>query len=114
MLSIPKRPPAIFAIVIWMIINAVFFVIEVTALNDAADFNNSILLILFVSSTIGLLSMRKAGAALALFTLIYAFSFNAFNFLYFPEARLLNSVSAVMNITAMVYMFISIFQNKYC
>lgn len=96
-----------------MIINVFFFALEITVFNDAADLNNSILLILFILSTIGLLSMRKAGAALALFTLIYTFSFNAFNVIYFPEVRLLNGISAIVNVAAIVYMFISIFQSKY-
>jgi hypothetical protein len=108
-----KRAPAIYAIVAWMIINVIFFALEVTTLGDIADLNNSILLVLFILSTIGLLSMRKAGAALALFTLIYAFSFNSFNVIYFPEVRLLNGISAIVNVAAIVYMFITIFQTKY-
>ena len=113
MLVQSKRMPTIYAIVAWMIINVIFFGLEITILNDAADLNNSILFALFVLSTIGLLSMKKAGAALTLFTLIYAFSFNSFNILYFPEVRLLNGISAIVNLTAIVYMFISIFQGKY-
>jgi hypothetical protein len=113
MLASSKRTPTIYAIAAWMIINVIFFGLEITILNDAADLNNSILFVLFILSTIGLLSMKKAGAALTLFTLIYAFSFNSFNVLYFPEVRLLNGISAIVNLAAIVYMFISIFQSKY-
>jgi hypothetical protein len=108
-----NRPPTTYAVVAWMITNAIFFAIEVIALNDAVDLNNSILLVLFILSTIGLLSMKKAGAAITLFTLIYAFSFNSFNAIYFSDARLLNGISAFVNLVAIAYMFISIFQSKY-
>jgi len=75
----PNKSPAIYAILAWMIINAIFFLLELTVFNDAADLNNSILLILWALSVVGLSLMRKWGAALATFTLTYAFSFNAFN-----------------------------------
>jgi hypothetical protein len=113
MLAKTTRTLAIFSVVAWMIINVIFFGLEITVLNDAADLNNSILFVLFILSTIGLLSIKKAGAALTLFTLIYAFSFNSFNVLYFPEVRLLNGISAVVNLAAIIYMFIIIFQNKF-
>ncbi len=83
----PKRTPAVYAIVVWMVINAVFMALEVTVFNDATDLNNSILLVLWVASTAGLLLMKKYGAAIATFTLIYAFSFNAFNVIYFWSIR---------------------------
>jgi hypothetical protein len=50
--------------------------LELMVFKDAADLNNSILLILWITSIIGFSSMRKIGAAITLFTLIYAFSFN--------------------------------------
>ena len=86
--------------------------LEVTAFNDAVDPNNSILLILWIASIAGLVLMRKAGAAIATFTLIYAFAFNAFNVLYY-SIYLLNGTSAIINAVATVYMFISIFSNRY-
>jgi hypothetical protein len=109
----PKRTLAIYALLAWMIINVVFMGLEVTVFNDAADLNNSILLILWVLSTAGLLLMRKLGAALTTFTLIYAFSFNAFNVIYFPQVIVLNGTSAIINAVATIYMFITIFKNKY-
>jgi hypothetical protein len=108
----PKRTPAVYAIVTWMVINAVFMALEVTVFNDAADLNNSILLVLWAASTAGMLLMKKYGAAIATFTLIYAFSFNAFNIIYFG-LYVLNGPSAIINFVAAVYMFISIFQNKF-
>ena len=73
------RSPAVYAILEWMVINAVFFALELTIFEDAADLNNSILLILWALSSVGLFSKRKLGAAVTTFSLIYAFSFNAFN-----------------------------------
>jgi len=109
----PKRTSVTFAIVAWMLVNAVFMALELTVFNDAADLNNSILLILWIISIAGLMSMRKIGAAITLFTLIYAFSFNAFNVIYYPEVIVLNGTSAIINAVAIVYMFTSIFQNKF-
>ncbi len=74
-----RKSPAIYAILLWMVINAIFMLLEVSALNDSADPNNSILLVLWVASIAGLVLMRKVGAAVATFTLIYAFAFNTFN-----------------------------------
>ncbi len=88
-------------------------VLELTAFNDAEDLNNSVLLILWVSSMIALFSMRKWGAAFTTFVFVYAFSFNAFNVIYFPNTSLLNGISGVFNAVATVYMFKSIFANKF-
>jgi hypothetical protein len=101
----PGRTPVIFATMVWMVINAIFFALEITVLNDAADLNNSIILVLMVLSIAGLASMKRAGAFFATFSLSYAFSFNAFNVIYFPEARFLNGVSAVINAVAIVSMY---------
>lgn len=109
-----NRSPAIYAILVWMVINAVFMFLEVTFLNDAADLNNSVLLILWIVSIIGLATMRKAGAAFATFSLVYAFAFNAFNLIYFsPQAMLLNGISAIINAIAIIYMFRAISTNKF-
>ena len=40
MLAQSKRTPTIYAIAAWMIINVIFFGLEITVLNDAADLNN--------------------------------------------------------------------------
>ena len=107
------RSPAVAAIVAWMIINAVFFALELTVFNDAADLNNSITLVLMVLSVVGLLSMRKLGAAFATFALTYTFSFNTFNVIYYPQVFVLNGTSAIINGIAVVYLYRSIFANKF-
>ena len=109
----PKRSTTIYAISAWMIINAIFFLLEITILNDSADLNNSISLFLFVLSIIGLLSMRKIGAAFTTFTLTYAFSFNAFNVIYFPETRVLNGATSILNAIAIAFMFKGIFSGRF-
>jgi hypothetical protein len=108
-----KNSTAIYAILTWIVINTIFMVLELTVLNEAADLNNSILLVLWILSIVGLLSMRKLGAALTTFALTYAFSFNAFNVIYFPTTSLLNGVSSILNAVAIIYMFRSIFANAY-
>jgi len=100
-----RRAPAIYAIVAWMIINIVFMTLELTVFNDAADPNNSILLILWIISTVSLLLLKKHGLAIAVFTVIYAFSFNAFNLLYFGlSIALLNGLSVIINFVIAIYM----------
>jgi hypothetical protein len=108
-----KKLQVNYAILAWIVINTIFMLFELTVFNDAADLNNSVLLVLWVSSIAGLLSMRKWGAAFVTFTLTYAFSFNAFNVIYFPNTSLLNGISAIVNAIAIAYMFSSIFANKY-
>lgn len=103
-----KTSPATIAVILWMAINAAFFALMLTS--DAEDANNSILLILLIASIAALLGARKIGGPLAVFTLTYAFSFNAFNLTYFsadlPSAALtINAISAVLNIAAFIYLF---------
>jgi hypothetical protein len=107
-----RKPPAVYGVVAWLAVNVIFYALEVSVFLDAADPNNSILLILSVASTAGLLTMRKIGAALTIFTLIYAFAFNAFNIMYF-QIYLLNGISAILNAVAIIYMFFSVFKNIY-
>jgi hypothetical protein len=109
-----NRTPGVLVILIWMVINVVFMVLELTVFGDSADLNNSILLILWTLSIVGLISMRKLGAAVATFTLIYAFSFNSFNLVYFfVHVFLLNGLSAIINAVAIAYLFQCIFKNKF-
>lgn len=105
----PKRAPATYAIVVWIIINAVFMALELTVFNDAADLNNSILLVLWIVSAASLLLLKKYGLAIAAFAVIYAFSFNAFNLIYFGSSiELLNGISAIINSAAAIYLLISL------
>ena len=80
-----KRPVGIYAVLAWMIFNAVFYALELTIFNNAADLNNSIMLVLWVFSVIGLISVRKIRAALATSTLILALAFNTFNVIYYQS-----------------------------
>jgi hypothetical protein len=107
-----KRSIGIYGVLAWMIFNAIFYALELTILNDAADLNNSIMLVLWIISIICLLSMRKAGAALVTSTLIYALSFNSFNVIYY-QLYLVNGTSAIINIIMAIYMFKLIFANKF-
>jgi hypothetical protein len=68
---------------------------------------------LWIVSIGGLLFIKKYGAAIATFTLIYAFSFNAFNLIYYgAPIALLNGLSAIINGAAVVYMLFSLVQNS--
>ncbi len=110
----PSRSPAIYAILVWMAVNVVFMILEVTAFGVAADLNDWIIMVLMTLSFVGLFIMRKLGVAFAVFSLTYAFSFNAFNVIYFyPFSTLLNGSSAVINAIAIVYVFKSIFGNRF-
>ena len=60
----------------------------------------------------GLTLIRKWGAALTTFTLIYAFAFNTFNVIYYA-LYLLNGTSAIINAVAIIYMFKNIFTKKF-
>jgi hypothetical protein len=99
-----KLPIGIIAIMVWLAINTVFMALEVTVFNDAADPNNTILLVLSVASIVSLVLAGKYGVAVTIFTVIYAFSFNAFNLLYFGFSQL-NIVSVVINGLATVFLF---------
>ncbi len=99
-----KTSPGIFAVVAWMAVNVIFFGLEVTVLNDAADLNNSILLVLMLASIGSLFIVRKYGVAITAFVLTYAFSFNAFNLIYF-DFSVLNTVSALLNIASVAFLF---------
>ena len=109
-MSNQKQPTATNLIFIWMAFNTVFYALEVTLFNDTADLNNSIMLILWITSMAALLRTRKLGYAISLFTLIYAFAFNSFNIIYFSAelpltALLINITSAIINATVFVYLF---------
>jgi hypothetical protein len=107
-----EKSVAIYAVLVWMIVNVVFYALELTVFNDAADLNNSIMLLLWVVSTFGLVLMKKWGAALAAFTLTYAFAFNVFNVIYY-QIYLLNGISATINAVAVAYLFKTMFEKTY-
>jgi len=108
-----KRPQGLYGIFALLSVFSVFMILELTIFGDLADLNNYIILALSIASIIGLITMKKVGAALATFSLIYVFSYNAFNVIYFPTVALLNGVSVVLSGIAAIYMFSTIFSNRY-
>ncbi|MGD6933942.1 MAG: hypothetical protein ACQCN5_07045 [Candidatus Bathyarchaeia archaeon] len=109
-----KRSPATYAIIVWMAINSVFFALMLPG--DYMDANNSIILVLMIASIAALLLTRKIGHALTIFTLIYAFSYNAFNLIYYSvdlpfAALIINALSAILNAVAFIYLFKTLIQN---
>jgi len=112
MLENKQRSPTIYALLIWMLFNAIFYLAELTIFNDAVDLNNSIMLVLWVLSIVGLAWMKKWGAALTAFTLSYAFAFNVFNVIYY-YLYTLNGTSAIINAIALIVIFRKIFANRF-
>jgi hypothetical protein len=107
-----KTSVATYLIVAWMVINAIFMILEVTVLGDAVDLNNSIELILWFSSLVGLLSMRKWGIALTVFTLCYTLSTSMGIIIYF-SGWVVNAPRVILNAIATWYIFKSIFAGKF-
>jgi len=103
-----KTSPAIIAVIIWMAINSAFFALML--IEDYMDANNTIILVLMIASIITLLRTTKTGYVTATFTLIYAFSFNAFNLIYFSNALpfvalIINTLSLILNAASFIYLF---------
>ena len=117
-MSKQKTKPSLanIAITVWMAINAAFFALMLTS--DAADANNSIILVLMIASIVTLLSTSKIGYGTSIFALIYAFSFNAFNLIYFsadlPTAALIiNITSAILNAVASICLLKIVLKNSH-
>jgi hypothetical protein len=115
-----SRPLGIYLILVWMAVNAFLMVIEVTVANDAADLNNSIELVLWIVSIAGLVMMKKWGAALTTLTLSYTIGISTQNVLtayylhnFNDTYPYVNAFRVIMNLIAVVYMFRTIFANKY-
>jgi hypothetical protein len=78
---------------------------------DYEDLNNWIELGLWASSIVGLASLRKWGAALAVFTLIYTFSISTSILIYYQIW--LNALRVIVNGALIVYLFKSVFEGKF-
>ena len=78
---------------------------------DYMDLNNWIELGLWASSIAGLLSMKKWGAALTTFTLIYTLSISVSIVIYYQIW--INVIRIIINAILTAYMFRSIFANKF-
>jgi len=95
-----------------MAVNVVLMILELTVFGDAADLNNSLDLILWVASIADLASMRKCGAALPIFTLTYTLSTSMNNIIYY-SLWAINGPRVVINAIAILYLFKSIFADKF-
>jgi hypothetical protein len=73
---------------------------------DTADFNNWVEIALWVSSIVGVFSMKKCGAAFAIF--ILSTSMN--NVIYY--GIWINAVRVIINIPIIIYLFRKIFSKS--
>ncbi len=96
-------------ILVWMALNVILMLLILPG--DYEDINNWIELGLWSCSIAGLASMRKWGAALTVFTLIYTFSLSTSIIIYYQIW--LNAFRLVVNAALIVYMFKSIFEGKF-
>jgi hypothetical protein len=110
--SNPKKPLALYLILVWMAINAVFMILELTIFGDSADLNNSIELVLWASSIAGLALAQKWGAAFSTFTLIYTLSTSMGNILYY-SLWVVNAPRVIINAVLILYLFQKIFEGKF-
>jgi hypothetical protein len=101
------RPNVNYAIVVWMIVNIVLMVLMILG-GDWMDLNNWIEIALWSSSIAGLLSARKWGIALALFTMIYTMSTSVGILVYYQIW--LNAIRVIINAAVIVYLFRTIFE----
>ncbi len=106
----PKRTLALYGIAAWMTIN-ILLMATLTISGDAADLNNTIEIALWAISVGALLSMRKWGAAFAIFTLIYTLSTSMGIIIYYQIW--LNAPRVIINAAAIIYLFRAVFKAKF-
>jgi len=106
----PERPAVTYVIVAWMAMNILLMLLLIVN-GDEEDLNNWIEIALWTISIVGLLSMRKWGAAFATFTLCYTLSTSVGILIYYQVW--LNDVRVIINVPAIVYMFRGIFAGKF-
>ncbi len=97
---------ATYLIVIWMMINILLMIAMIVS-GDEEDLNNWIEIALWTFSIVGLLSMKKWGAAFAIFTLCYTLSTSMGILIYFQIW--LNAVRVIINPVIIIYLFRTIF-----
>jgi hypothetical protein len=105
-----RRPSAMFAIAFWMAIN-IFLMITLIANGDVQDLNNWIEIAFWVISIPSLLSMKRWGAAFAIFTLIYTLSTSMGILIYFQVW--INALRVVINAAIIIYLFRALFKGKF-
>ena len=100
----------IYGIAVWMILNIALM--GIILLNgDTADLNNWIELALWATSTVGLLSMRKWGAAFTIFVLVYTLSTSVGILIYYGVW--INAVRIAVNVPVIVYLLKALFEGKF-
>ena len=100
-----EKKSTTYLIVVWVIINTVLMLLMLP--EDFLDLNNWIELALWSSSIVGLLSMKKWGAAFVTFTLCYTLSTSVGILIYYQIW--LNAIRVIINVPLIVYMFRRIF-----
>ena len=105
-----KRPQLMFAIAFWMAIN-VFLMITLIANGDWQDLNNWLEIALWTISIPALLSMKKWGAAFAIFTFIYTLSTSMGILIYYQVW--VNALRVIINAVIIIYLFSALFRGKF-
>jgi hypothetical protein len=105
-----KRSPIIFVAAFWIAIN-VLLMITLIANGDRQDLNNWIEIVLWAISIPALLSMKKWGAAFAIFTLIYTLSTSMGILIYYQIW--INAFRVLINAVIIIYLFRRIFSKSH-
>jgi hypothetical protein len=105
-----KRQSAMFAIAFWMTIN-IFLMITLIASGDVEDLNNWIEIALWAISIPALLSMKKLGAAFAIFALIYTLSTSMGILIYYQVW--INALRVIINAAVIIYLFRALFKGNF-
>jgi hypothetical protein len=105
-----ERPLATYLTVIWMAIN-ILLMITMIASGDEEDLNNWIEITLWSFSIAGLLSMKKWGAAFAIFTLCYTLSTSMGILIYYQIW--LNAARVLINAAVIIYLFRRVFAGEF-
>lgn len=93
-----------YLIIFWMIFNIILMVMMLP--EDFMDLNNWIEIGLWVTSIVGILSMKKWGTAFAIFTLSYTLSTSVGTLIYYQIW--LNLIRVMLNTPMIVYLFRSL------
>jgi ABC-type Na+ efflux pump permease subunit len=108
------RTLGVFLLIVWMIINLVYFLLAIP--NDYQDLNNYIEPMLWIPSIVGLLLMKKWGLALATAVFCITLGTSMFNVIYFGyelNVGVVNGLRVILNGVAAVYLFGLIFRIRF-
>jgi hypothetical protein len=114
----PRRTIGIYLLLAWMVGNVAIFLLLIPG--DSTDINNYVELVLWVGSAAGLLTMKKAGAALAVAVLCVTLGTSMgivllayYNGLMMEPVAYINALRIVVNAVGAAYLFKLIFANKF-